>query len=247
MKPVIDHFSTQSAAYAEFRPVYPTALFDFIFEKTEGRRLAWDAGTGSGQVARVLAQRFEKVVATDISENQLAHAAQLENIEYRLERAEKTSLADRSVDLVTVGQAIHWFDFEAFFAEIRRSARPGATVAVFGYGNQKFDDARLQPVFLDFYEREMDGFWSPERRWIDEGYATVPFPFDEVAAAPDFFIEKNFSRAEFGGYIGSWSSVQRFIRARGFDPVPAFLERLEWPEGERRRSVFPVFLRLGRV
>ncbi len=248
MKEIKDNFSLQAAAYAQFRPVFPKELFDFLLEKTEGRAAVWDVGTGNGQVANVLADHFEKVVATDISEAQLALAARRENIEYRLERAEKTASFDGFFDLITVGQAIHWFDHNAFYAEVRRVAKPGATVAVFGYELPDFVLGEINDRLFEFYRCTLDGFWEPERRFIDEKYDTLPFPFEQIET-PRFSMFNKFQRHEFEGYLSSWSAVKKFEKARGFNPVPNFMLDLEdiWGEFEGQKASTPVIFRIGHT
>src|SRR4051812_21542743 len=115
MKQVIDNFSTGSSAYSAFRPESPTEIFDFLYNNVRAFGTAWDCGTGNGQVAEKLASRFGKVTGTDISTEQLKYAKQADNVVYLQERAEKTSLPAHSIDLITVAQAIHWFDFNAFY------------------------------------------------------------------------------------------------------------------------------------
>lgn len=249
MKNALDFFSEQAATYAEFRPAWPPELLDFLLGLVPEKRLAWDVATGNGQVAVELADHFERILATDISEAQLAHAVQKPNINYRLERAETCSAADQSVDLITIGQAIHWLDFDHFYAEIRRVARPGAIFAAFGYGSPEFYDDRMDDRFNDFYLGTLGDYWSPERRFIDEKYETLPFPFEEIAA-PNFWIYAPWHRHEFAGYLESWSAVQKFKKANGYSPVEQFVEcdlAGIWGEFERQKASFPVLLRVGRV
>ncbi len=249
MKDVKDNFSAQAATYAQFRPTFPPELFEFLLEKTTGRTAAWDVGTGNGQVAAILAEHFEKVVATDISEAQLAHAERLPNIEYRLERAEKAASPDQSFDLITVGQAIHWFDHDVFYREVRRIARPGAIVAVFGYELPAFVLDEINHRLLGFYHDELDGFWEPERRFIDEKYETLPFPFEEIEA-PQFHIPNRFHLHEFEGYLSSWSAVKKYEKAHGRNPVDRFMLDLKdiWGgEFAVQKATTPVLLKIGRV
>src|SRR5215204_4418200 len=105
-----DLFSARAALYSKYRPQYPRPLFDWVTSLVEQHRLAWDCGTGNGQAATSLAAYFDNVVATDASESQIAEAAQHPGVEYRVATAYESGLAARSVDLVTVAQAIHWFN-----------------------------------------------------------------------------------------------------------------------------------------
>ncbi len=129
-----DHFSEISAAYAAHRPSYPAALVDFLARLAPARRLAWDAGCGSGQLSVLLAGAFERVVATDASPEQIGRAASHARVEYRCARAEESGLPERVADLATAAQAAHWFDLPSYYAEVRRVVRPGGIVALISYG-----------------------------------------------------------------------------------------------------------------
>ena len=125
-----DHFSALAAAYGQFRPDYPAALFDHLAGLLPAHDLAWDGATGNGQAALPLAARLRHVVASDASAAQLAEAATLSNISLCVASAEQVPLASASVDLVTVAQALHWFRLPAFFSEVRRVPRPTGVLAV---------------------------------------------------------------------------------------------------------------------
>lgn len=245
-----DHFSGHAADYASFRPGYPPELFDFVAALPRRRGTAWDCGTGSGQAAVGLAtrfDRFERVIATDPSARQIEHAEPHPRVEYRVAPAEDSGLPDASVDLVTVAQAFHWFDFDRFFAEVRRVLAPGGAVALWSYNL-----ARVTPEvdgWTDGLARETVGpYWPPERRWVDEEYRTVPFPFPEVEA-PVFYLEERWSLERYLLYIRTWSAFQRYQKATGRDPIEEDRARIEaaWGNPERVRTVsWPTFARASR-
>ena len=110
-----DHFSHASDDYRRWRPGYPDELFAWLAAMAPSRAVAWDCATGSGQAAGGLAAHFARVVATDASAAQVAEAEAFGRVEYRVAPAEDSGLPDASVDLVTVAQALHWFEFERFF------------------------------------------------------------------------------------------------------------------------------------
>ena len=171
-----DHFSKQSKFYADCRPTYPEPLFDYLATLVPATARVWDCATGNGQAAQALAGRFAEVIATDASANQIANARPVAGVEYRISAAENSGLSNNSVDLITVAQALHWFDFPAFFAEVERVLRPGGVLAVWGYELFQIDPA-MDAVIGDLYSRTLRDYWPPERRLLERGYADIVFPY----------------------------------------------------------------------
>ena len=245
--PPKDLFSGHADLYKTFRPDYPADLYKFIMQHVSDSCLAWDVGTGNGQVARVLSSLFTRVYATDISEEQLAKAHPEENICYAKCSAENSGLPHQSVDLITVAQALHWFDFEKFNAEVNRVARPDAIIAVWGYELLSISP-EIDALISAFYKNVVGPFWQPERKHIEDSYQSVPFPFDQIAS-PEFHIEVEWSADELKGYLNTWSSVQKFIEHNKSNPVNALMNDVlkYWNEPAAKKIVFPLFMRLGRV
>ncbi len=242
-----DNFSRQAGDYARFRPLYPESLYDYLFSLTPARRAAWDAGTGNGQVAARLAMAFRHVYATDISARQLEKAPPRDNVTYRVCRAESTGFPGGAFDLVTVAQALHWFDFEAFYAEVTRVARPGALLVVWGYNLLRIEPA-VDALVREFYRDVVGMYWDAERRHVEASYKTIPFPFPELPAPP-LRMTTQWQREHLLGYLNTWSAVQGYIKANGVNPVEALRPGLEaiWPADETREVQFPLFVRAGRV
>ncbi|MBX7151769.1 class I SAM-dependent methyltransferase [bacterium] len=243
-----DHFSKQSDLYAKFRPDYPKAMYEFILSHVQGRELAWDCGTGNGQVAAALVEYFDRVIATDPSAKQIEKAFHHDKIEYRIEPAEQTSLQNGTVDFVAVAQALHWFDFDQFYSEVRRVAKSKAIVAVWTYDLLKVN-AEIDQIINHFYTEVVGSYWPKERRWVDEQYKTIPFPIDEFKA-PEFFIDKFFNFEDFLGYLHTWSSVQQYIKINGQDPVDEIKHDLLTAWGNPGKEIpvrWPVYVRIGRV
>lgn len=241
-----DNFSRQSGAYAKFRPVYPPALYDLIFQQVTQFDRAWDCGTGNGQVAGVLAGRFERVEATDISQQQLDRAVRQPNIHYSCQTAETAVFPNDYFDLITVGQAIHWFDHGRFYARVREVLRTGGILAEFGY--QLFRTTEAVDALMDrFYHEIVGPYWDPERKHIDEAYARIPFPFERIPC-PELFMSYSWSFQQLIGYLSTWSSVQHYIRERGADPVDLIYEEMKaaWGPGDQEVR-FRILLRLGRA
>ena len=243
-----DHYSGHADAYARHRPRYPDALFAWLASLTAGRALAWDAGTGSGQVAVALAAHFDRVLATDASADQLAHAAVHERIAYRHEPADRVSLPAGSVDLITAGAAAHWFELDGFYREVRRVAKRGAVIALFSYGPRDIADA-VGPAVHRFQEEVLDGFWPERIQLVHDRYATLPFPFDEIALPP-FVMTAEWNLAELLAFLDTWSASQRFLQQRGtraVDEIAPDLAR-EWGDPDLRREIrCPLFGRVGRL
>lgn len=243
-----DHFSGQAGDYARFRPGYPAHLFAWLAGAAPGRERAWDCGTGSGQAARGLAEHFREVVATEPSAAQLAHAAPHPRVRYVRAVAESAPLRAASVDLVAVAQALHWFDLDRFYGEVRRVARPGALLAVWTYGLARVSPA-VDGAVRHFYEAVVGPYWPPERRHVESGYRTLPFPFDELAPPPLESVHE-WTLADLLGFLRSWSAVGRYRTARGEDPVAAATPALTaaWGDPSVPRPVrWPLALRTARV
>lgn len=247
MKEAIDNFSKGSGNYSAFQPSSPQKIFDFLYANCRGFDHAWDCGTGNGQAARVLAQKFGAVTATDISEKQLAEAPKLANVDYRVERAENTSILSSSVDLVTVAQAIHWFDFDGFYREVRRVCKPGALLAAWTYTGIHVTDA-VDKVIDNLYHDLTGPYWDKERRYVDDCYRSIPFPFDELKT-PVFNISQQMTLAQLTGYLRTWSGVKHYEKAMGIDPVSKVEEELAaaWGSAATHSSRWPVHMRAGRI
>jgi len=247
MKGAIDNFSSGSDHYSIFRPSPPAEIFDFLYANCRGFDHAWDCGTGNGQVARVLVQKFGAVTATDISETQLAEAPKLANVDYRIERAENTSILPSSVDLVTVAQAIHWFDFDGFYREVRRVCKPGALLAAWTYTGIHVTE-EVDKVIDKLYHELTGPYWDKERRYVDDRYSTIPFPFAEIST-PEFNISQEMTLAQLTGYLRTWSGVKHYEKAMGIDPVSTVEEELvaAWGGAATHRSRWPVHMRAGRI
>lgn len=242
-----DNFSDKSNLYQLFRPTYPTELLDWIYLNIANFDTAWDCGTGNGQIASSLATKFKNVFATDISEQQLSNAPTLPNITYSRQAAEHTNFADDTFDLITVGQAIHWFDFERFYAEVNRTAKPHAMLAVVGYG--KFNSEPAIDAIIDTLYTEIIGsYWDKERIFIEEKYLTIPFPFAEIKC-PHFSKHYTWSFPQLIGYLETWSAVKHYEKVNNLNPVDLIKKDLQavWKAAEFKDVYFPIITRMGSI
>ena len=241
-----DYFSTRATDYAKYRPRYPAKLFEYLASLTEQHERAWDCATGNGQAALGLAPFFSHVIGTDASQSQLDSALQHEKIIYRVATAERTDIETASVDLVTVAQALHWFDLDAFYTEAKRVLKPKGVLAVWAYNLLEIS-APVDALVNEFYGETVGPFWPPERVLIEEGYKSVPFPFREVTPPP-VEMEASWNLFDLAGYLRTWSATKRFIEARGFDPVVNLANNLLplWGTPEEEKQVrWPLHFRVG--
>ena len=244
----LDLFSQQAGTYASIRPRYPRELFDFVASLAPRRDLAWDCATGNGQAAQDLAAYFGRVVATDASDAQIALAVPVANVGYRVATAYDSGLPSRMVDAVTVAQALHWLDVPRFAAEVRRVTVPRAVVAAWCYGACDAGED-IEPLLREFEHDTLGPYWNAGRRWVDEAYRTIAFPFQELEA-PAFQLRARWSLSQLLEYLNSWSAVATFKRERGLDPVAPLMEQIGkfWnPSDGTREITWPIGLRIGRV
>jgi SAM-dependent methyltransferase len=252
MPPTRNWFDQGGHAYARFRPDYPAELAAFLASTAPDRRLAVDVGCGNGQLTQLLAPCFDRVLGIDPSADQIANAAPAAGIDYRCAPAEHIPLPERCASLVTAAQAAHWFDLPAFYREARRIARPGASLALVSYGALTLDsalDGALDERFQRFYWDEIGPYWPPERKLVDTGYATIDFPFEEIAA-PALAIRCTWSLPKFLGYLTTWSAVRKAREAGRDELLGRFAEDIgaAWGEREHRRPIsWPVNMRIGRL
>jgi ubiquinone/menaquinone biosynthesis C-methylase UbiE len=247
-KDFADHFSAVATDYADARPSYPAALFDWLASRCARHELAWDCGAGSGQASLALAAHFARVFATDASAAQIARATPHPRVDYRVAPAECSGLDPHCADLVTVAQALHWFDADRFWPEVRRVARTGALCAAWTYGPLRVDGEEAA-AHVQRRRAFIAPWWPDERRHVENGYRELPFPFERLDA-PAFAIEARWSVERLLGYLRSWSSVVRFRQARGEDPVQQLEAALRaaWGASDRGRMIrWPLAVLAGVV
>ena len=243
-----DLFSKQSDLYARYRPGYPKELYDHILSFVKNKNIAWDCATGNGQAAVVLADHFKKVIATDISPEQIEKAKAKDNIEYLVCSAESTPFDENTFDLVTVAQAYHWIKWKEFKDEVTRVCKPGAIIAVWVYYAHTTGDKKVDDAVHDFYEDVTRSYWDYERKFLDDMYSTVEFDY-ELLPPKIFETILEWQREDLVGYISSWSAIQKYIKVNGHSPVPLIEKAINelWPEGEIKKVTFPIYLKAGRV
>jgi len=240
-----DYFSKQAADYGKFRPWYPQDLFRWLGSIAPANGLAWDCATGSGQAAIALAEVFERIIATDASEKQIANAERHKRVEYRVATAEKSGLESGSVDLITVAQALHWFELETFYSEVRRVLKPRGVIAATAYKLATISP-EIDAVVSRYYSEIVGRYWPAERVLV-ENFEELPFPFAQIET-PRFEMVAEWSVEQLLGYLRTWSATQRFMAAEKRDPLETVEQPLLEAWGhEVRRVVWPLTVRVGLV
>ncbi len=243
-----DLFSAHAQSYAQYRPSYPPALFQYLAETCKKHECAWDCATGNGQAALALTASFKKVIATDLSPEQLDQAVKHPQITYRQATAEQSTLDDHSVSLVTVAQALHWFKLEAFFREVTRVLEPQGVLAVWSYALNSVAP-EIDRIMLAYYNGTIGPYWEPERALVEEGYASVQLPprFEELKV-PTFHMEQTWNLQQYLGYLRTWSATRKAMKVLGHDPLDAHLEEWAkaWGPADAKRVVrFPLAVRVA--
>jgi ubiquinone/menaquinone biosynthesis C-methylase UbiE len=242
-----DHFSRQSQTYAQYRPTYPAQIYAYLASLTPEHALAWDCGTGNGQAALGLAEHYQKVHATDASADQIKLAYPHDRVEYHVEPAEHVSLPGSSADLVTVAVAIHWFQFDDFYREVRRVLKPEGILAAWTYHLTEISP-QVDPLIERYYRKILAAYWPERIRYLEEKYRTIPFPFEEITPPP-FAMEAMWDLNQFAGFLDSWSATQRYQAQHGHHPLEMLWPELvdAWgAENQARLVRWPLHFRIGR-
>ncbi|ESU26231.1 methylase involved in ubiquinone/menaquinone biosynthesis [Flavobacterium limnosediminis JC2902] len=242
-----DYFSGNSAGYSQFRPQYPDEMIRQIISHLKGNETALDVATGNGQLASKLAEYFQKVYATDISENQLKQAPKISNVIYIKMPAERTDFRAEKFDLIAVAQAIHWFDFDAFYKEIYRILKPDGVFAVIGYGLFSTNEDSDKIVWR-LYEDIVGPYWNPERQYLTDEYQTIPFPLEEIGNEK-YTQTYTWTFEQLIGYLETWSATANYKKANNNEnPIALVYDELKasWENGDKKVA-FPMFLRVGKL
>ena len=241
-------FSTEAEEYAHLRPTYPDNLFAFLATVVPSREAAWDCATGNGQAATHLAEYFGRVVATDESGEMIAQATPDPRITYRVAEAEDPGLEDRSMDLVTVASAIHWFNLERFYTEVRRIVKPGGTVAAWTYYTPVFG-SEVDAIIHGLAHDILGAYWDERVHYVVEEFHDLPFPFKPIEA-PLFQTDMRWDMQDLLAYFETWSSSIKYREANHESPtrlIEADLARA-WGNLQQKQDLhFPLYMRLGRV
>jgi ubiquinone/menaquinone biosynthesis C-methylase UbiE len=241
-----DHFSKRAEAYAQYRPGYPDSLFQYLFSLGSGKSMALDCATGNGQAAGGLSKFFPRVVGLDASKKQISNAVAYDHVRYCIAVAERMPFHSKSIDLITVAQALHWLNIPKFFKQAKRVLKPGGHVAVWCY-NLLHVQPRVDVILYRFYTDTVGPYWPSERKLTEEGYSSVPFPFDEKEP-PTVDMNADWDLNELIGYLRTWSSSQKYAEKLKKDPLDEISQELKeaWgPPNKKRKVRWPLSFRIG--
>ncbi len=220
----VNWFDSDGRDYSQFRPRYSDALLKWVASTAKEHGVLWDCATGNGQAAVGLARYFKQVIATDSAASQIEAAEVLSNIEYRQADAACSGLSADSVDCVTIAQAMHWFAYDDFFAEVKRVAKPGASVVAWCYTTPAFTDPQIQALWQRCYIDYLQPYFEPGRRYVEDSYASIPFPFSSVQTRV-FRQTYSWTLARFLAYVSTFSAVKRSRVELSKDPVESHIKR----------------------
>lgn len=241
-------FSAWAKLYAQSRPTYPAALFEYLAGLCARRDLAWDCATGNGQAALGLAGDFARVVASDRSLAQIREAVPHPRIAYRVATAERPGLPDASLDLVTVAAAIHWFDLEAFYRELIRLTKRGGVAAAWSY-HAAHVNGEVGEVLWPFYRDVVGRYFPRGAELVDDRYEAIHLPGTAIAPPP-FLMEADWKIDQVLAFVRSWSGTQGYLREHGRDPSEALRRPLAERFGDGGATLrlrWPLYLRVGRM
>jgi SAM-dependent methyltransferase len=241
-------YSPYARQYAQSRPGYPPELFAYLASLVDRRHLAWDCATGNGQAAAELVKFFDQVIATDISAEQIGQAVPRPGIDYRVAGSERSGLEDRSVDLIAVASAMHWFDLDRFYTEVTRVARPGAILAAWTY-HVGYVDPPFDRVLGRFYNEIVSPYFAAGARLVDDRYETITLPGAPIHGRT-FHVSAAWNLDQMLAFVRSWSGTQEYIRQRGTDPIALIARELESLWGDRTRIQpvrWPLYIRISKL
>jgi SAM-dependent methyltransferase len=240
-----DHFSNHSQLYAQHRPHYPEEIYAYLASIAPANSLTWDCGTGNGQAAIGLAKYFNNVYATDASAEQISHAYPHPKVDYHVEPAEHISLGDCTADLITVAVAVHWFNFDEFYREVKRVLKPNGILAAWTYSFTEISP-EIDLLVKQYYYEIVGEFWPKRIHYLEEEYKTLPFPFKEIVS-PAFVMKADWDVNQYAGFLNSWSATQRYKAQRGSHPLELIWDEFSAAWGNEPRLVqWPLHFRIGR-
>jgi len=244
-----EYFNVRSNDYKKYRPVYPKGLFDFLADTAPANDLAWDCGCGTGQATAALSDYFDKVIGTDVSKGQIKNAIKKPNIIYKVTSEKNSELKNKSVDLVTCAQSLHWLTLNKFYKEVKRVLKPDGIIAVWTYNLFRINK-EIDGLIDKFYFDIIYSYWPEQRKHVETGYKELEFPFTKMST-PQFSMEAEWSLDQLIGYLNTWTGVQNYIEFEAFSPLEFIEKELQtiWNKNKskKKKIVWPLTVKVGTV
>ena len=241
-----DHFSGFAQTYASFRPTYPDGLFRWLADNAPSPQHAWDCATGNGQAAHSLANHFDHVTATDVSSTMIAAAQPNPKITFQVAPAESNDIPAHSVDLITVAQALHWFELPPFWTRCRHALKPRGLLAIWGYLLPQVTES-VDALVTKYHDETVGPFWPPDRQPLLDGYASINPPATPIVSPP-FEMHAEWNVEQLIGMLDSWSATHRARAATKTDPLASLIPQLHtaWGTSTLRSVSWPLVIRVFR-
>lgn len=204
----INKFSGKAEIYTKYRPKYPNAAIEYLIKKCNlsNNSKVVDIGCGTGILTKQLLDKNIDTIGIEPNIDMYNQAIELLK-EYKVSiinsSAEDTTLLDNFADLVTVAQALHWFDLEKFILEYKRILKQNGRVAII-YNNAN-EESEAVSEFLDIH-REL----CPKYIGFSRGINSKKDIYTEMFGINNFLVntynnDQSLSFEEYMGYAKSLS------------------------------------------
>lgn len=168
---------------------------------------------------------------------------------YQIASAENSGIESNSINLITVAQAFHWFDIDAFAKEVNSVLKDGGVLAIWTYNLlsvQGTNGKAIDDAINHLYGSVLEGFWPDERALVETGYKDIQLPFKELKA-PVFYMSAEWSLPQITGYLNTWSAAKKYQEEVGVNPVEMLNDEISgiWGEPEITRLIkWPLSIRV---
>ena len=180
-----ERFSNRAKFYDQYRPGYPEEIIELLKSECDlsPSSVIADIGSGTGILSRLFLRNGNIVFGVEPNREMREVAEELlreyQNFRSINGNAEATDLRGKSVELVTAGQAFHWFHIEKAKEEFSRILKPGGRVVLI------WNDRRTDSTpFLQAYEGLLTKFGTD--------YKKVDFKNFDTGAFSQFFGRDGF-------------------------------------------------------
>ena len=156
---------------------------------------------------------------------------------YSVQPSENTEFHDEQFDIVCIAQALHWFDLDQFWPEVKRVLKPGGLVAAWGYSWFPISapvDRSIQEEVLEF----LGPYWPEQNKLLWDHYRNLSFPFDPIQP-PAIEMNVAWDLQQLFGYLRSWSATRRWLEEVGETQFQKAYQRTKavWGDEKSKKRV----------